>query len=135
MTNITFIVSVLILYCITTGVVAGKTRTVTLPIEYIPANLPVFLSSHEYHIAIANLDCPALNNATIEVCAELPNNWQWEPQRGTVFLNIFNQVSEIEEVSIDSIFGIIYLYNIVFTVLIKTLGNKASAINAFHVYY
>lgn len=58
----------------------------------------------------ADMDCSSLEDSNIDVCAELPRNWEWDPFKGYVYINLFNDPNDTKNVS-DVLSWLIHIVN------------------------
>lgn len=82
------------------GLVFGEDPvTLTLPIQYITENQQTLDRANDVHILIASLNCTSLVSASVDICAELPNNWKWKPERGVVYINVYDNLADTNDLS------------------------------------
>ena len=62
-----------------------------IPMRYETKLQQSFDTIADSKVFIARLNCPNIMNAEVLACAELPNNWDWNPDHGIVKLSLFNQ--------------------------------------------
>lgn len=58
------------------------------------------INSYENAVFQADIDCDNLKGSTVNVCAELPSNWEWDPFKGCVYINLFNDTTNLNNVSL-----------------------------------
>jgi len=44
---------------------------------------------------IAYTDCDKAAGTTVDICAELPNNWDWNPFDGVIYMHVYNNPSMV----------------------------------------
>ena len=68
-----------------------------LPMRYITTENKA-INSYQKAVFEADINCDSVKNERVEVCAELPHNWEWNPFRGYVYLNLFNDTVNTDHV-------------------------------------
>ena len=87
--------------CIAGGVITADVQNITIPVMY---NLPeeaLFKDTQAMHIVKAHINCPSLKNSAVELCAELPGNWNWDPDHGLVYLNVFTTYNDSKNADVS----------------------------------
>lgn len=77
--------------------VMAAPSTMSVPMKYVTVE-SYEIASHETAVFQADIDCDNLIESVVDVCAELPANWEWDPFKGYVYINIYNDTKDIDDV-------------------------------------
>lgn len=70
-----------------------------IPVTYITEIEQGFNKTSDSKVFSASLDCPNLVNAEVNACLELPGNWIWNREHGVAFMELYNNLQNVGNVS------------------------------------
>lgn len=74
---------------------------VPVPIRFMTTK-DYMIGNHDKALFSADTDCDNLINSTVSICAELPRNWEWDPFKGYIYINVFNASTNTNNVRVMS---------------------------------